>query len=253
MSELENAQWETYSPIVELIAGLQISINQLYKTMREKYEQKEISQFEINSKQERLDWQSRCQEMFEGLVKIYSKTVHEDESGNVFFPFDNKLDYNSPSHPLRRLEEAYLMIRLDIKISGTSKDNWTRIGMEMAKRQIDIIKILNPPVKKEKRGRPDNKGVSIDYLRAVWKYQLDRYALKNYPDDTLVNEKLKPYSLTDIIGAYNFALENPSYHPYESTFQHLDSMLKIKNRSIDTLLVSFNRGEKEREAMWAET
>ena len=62
--------------------------------------------------------------------------------------------------------------------------------------------------------------------------------------------KVKFYTINDLLDAYNFAFDNPERHPFINEFQQMESKLKMRGISRDSLVTSFYRGESQRDALW---
>lgn len=193
------------------------------------------------------EWKKNAEICFQKLIKNYSRGHHYNELDKKFYPFDPKLSMDNLDHPVRRLQEIYLLIKLDITKCSSRAENWANIGKALANAESGLITILNPP-KMEKRGRPKNG--FLDYERAAWKCLLDEYAMQTaIPDDNGIF-KAKIYSLTEILEAFDYGFKNPVEHSHIKILRQIDSKIKLRGRSRDSLLVAFNRGEKEREERW---
>jgi len=156
--------------------------------------------------------------------------------------------------PIRQAEERFLRIKYFLPTGENSLESWAMIGMRLADKEPDsakqILKELNGE-KVTKRGRP-KKSFSLDYERALWLKFLNAYKMGLDADRYLSGEDItvEPLQTSDVIKAYAHAFDHPDTHPYIWVFEKLDERLKIKSKSLNSLLTSFHRGEKERERRW---
>jgi len=153
--------------------------------------------------------------------------------------------FDDVNHIVRKVQEPYLLAMLDLPDKGNSLENWASIGLAKADAMTNTFDIVNKTENREKRGR--KKTTSIDYIRAEWLHFLREYIFDNSSEQNLYS---RTYPLKQIIQAYVYACKNPSHHEYAAYFDRMESKLKICGKSLDSLYVSFNRGEKEREDLW---
>lgn len=240
---------ESHNIIIGIIAGEQEERMDWNASHREAMKKNVTLQNTILKSKNRAAWTKDSKEVFKTLIKRYSKSYYYNKTGERFTPFDKRLEFNSSEHPIRQIQERYLMIQLGIEHSASSDENWAAIGMKLASKEINLLDILNSTEGKERRGRPRG-GAHLDYERAVWKYSLDNYILEHVDELIKKHSKIPRIPLSKLLDAYLYALENPSSHNYGYIFEHLEDRLKIRAKSRASLLVSFNRGEKKREDMW---
>lgn len=254
-----NERLNQHLEIIELIAKASKDWSDFLRSERERFENNASAQAKVKAGKAALDWKFRCEDVFRDLVKDYSKSMYFGNSGQGYYPFDKRLDFRSETHPLRQIQERYLIISLGIEVCGTSIENWRSIGLALANEKTDVVAIMNPPPKAEKRGRRRG-GLSLDYERAVWKVSVDEqmmlaaepldegFLAETYPEEEFF--KVTKYSLSEVLDAYLWAFENPDLHPHLNLFRYLEGKLKLRHKSRASLLVGFNRGEKQREELW---
>jgi len=250
MDEIADPRREQYLAILDVIASEQNAWSDWLKEMGERTKQKPTRSANILSKKYDQETKKKAESTFKKLMHEYA----QGEPINGFHPFDGRLNMRSPDHHAKKLQERYLLIKLDITQIGTSSENWSAIGMALANKETNLMKVINPPERKEKRGRRSN-GVSVDYERAVWKYSVDKHIWdvafsesENVEYDEVV--KVTLYSTSELIDAFLFGLKNPDSHKHIHILKHLEKRLKLSGKSKASLLVGFNRGEKQRDALW---
>ncbi len=185
-------------------------------------------------------------EVFRQNIKDCFRGQYNDLDGEFWNPWDkNGPHFDDVNHIVRKVQEPYLLALLDLPEKGSSLENWASIGMAIANEKTNTLDIVNNTENREKRGR--KRGAAIDYRRAEWLYFLHEYIFNYFSDQEkrYVNFKLK-----EILEAYTYACKNPATNNYPEYFEYLENKLKICGKSLNSLYVSFNRGEKERESMW---
>lgn len=247
MDDAEKACEPVMLSIVNFIASQHISWIAWNREQSEARKSRPSYQKMFATSEAKRAWKQRAEECYVELIKAYSKGSYFNQLDEKFYPFNRALSLNSFDHPVREIQERYLLVKLDIEHSGTPSENWAAIGLALANEETGLVKILCPP-KKEKRGR--RSGYSLDYERAVWKLMLDEHswdAAKHVAGDDYIATF---YSLSEILDGYFYAFEHPNEHEHMHVFEHLESVMKLKGKSRDSLLVAFNRGEKQRSALW---
>lgn len=155
------------------------------------------------------------------------------------------------SHPLRQAEERYLLINLGIENTGNVLENWALIGMALSAAGEDSPIGIVLPKPTEKRGRRKS-GLSVDYQRAVWKHLLEEWEVTlstpEGKDFTYSGSGL--FTLNELLDVFLSELDDPYFKDSQEAFQEIESRLKLKGVSRDTLTTSFSRGDKERREMW---
>jgi hypothetical protein len=155
---------------------------------------------------------------------------------------------NDVTHPLRVAQERYLINKMNLQDSGNSTNNWVMIGISQADKSDSPFALRYKNTTNTAKGGRPKSGVGLDYERAVWKLYLDEFMFEFFGDD--VFEFIGVLGLSKILDAFDYAFEHSNEHPHIETFEKIESELKMKFKSREGLYVSFNRGEKERAAMW---
>lgn len=166
-----------------------------------------------------------------------------------------KVTLNQINDRIRKAEERLLLSQFSIEPTECSTTNWALIGLSLSNRHnspaMNFYNEKSGYNKSTGRGRP-SKGLSIDYERAVWKVMIDGFILEFAEtvstDDSEI--KVRFYTINDLLDAYNFAFDNPDRHPFINEFQELESKLKMRGISRDSLVTSFYRGESQRNTLW---
>ena len=240
------SQIDKHLTIIETIAAQQNEWSDWLSSMKERnLENKELRQ-KSQLRRIKKEWQEKAQASFEQLLKEYA----QGKPFNGTHAFQNKFDWKNTDHPIRQLQERYLRLKLDINQGGSSLENWAAIGIALANKETNLMEIINPPRRKEIRGRP--RSASIDYERAVWKYSIDNHILETASKAYKLGEEFLPriYSVSTLLNAFFFGLDNPQLHNHKHILEHLEGKLKLRGKSRASLLVGFNRGEKQRETLW---
>lgn len=247
MGDTKSAGDPAMLSIVNFIASQQISWWQWNKEQSEERKGRASYQKMFKDFADKKAWKLRADECFLELVKECAGGSYFNRLDEKFYPLDKSFTMKNFAHPVREIQERYLLVKLDIEQCGTSSENWAAIGFALANSETGLVDILCPQ-KKEKRGR--RSGPSLDYERAVWKLMLDEHswdAARHVEGDNYVATF---YSLSEILDGYFYAFEHPNEHKHMDVFKHLESVMKLKGKSRDSLLVAFNRGEKQRSALW---
>ena len=160
-----------------------------------------------------------------------------------------KLEHTN--HPLRQAEERYLLIKHNLEDTGNSLENWALIGMTLSGVGGDSPISIVYPQPKEKRGRRKS-GLSIDYQRAVWKLFLEdsEVTITTADDEEFTYTGSNLFTLNELLDVFLSELDDPILENSQAAFREIESRLKLKGVSRDTLTTSFSRGEKERREMW---
>jgi len=241
---------ETYLKIIELIANQQYQWNDWLRALNVDQQFKIAAEAHLLSIAQSKKLKKEAQSCFENLMHDYLKNNPQ----NAYTSLESEFNWNDPSHPARQLQERYLLVKLEIKQSRSSPENWSAIGLAMADRETNLYEVLNPQKKLEKRGRKP-KGLSVDYERAVWKSGIDDFIWAK-GEETLSSIEFSGslnmvfYTTSQLIDAFLFGLENPDLHQHIHALEYLEKRLKLKGKSKSSLLVGFNRGEKQREELW---
>lgn len=194
-------------------------------------------------------------ERYYNSVKDYAKKQNSSRFEDVLpLHIYNPLispEISHTTHTLRQAEERYLLHLHKIEDTGSTVENWALIGMALSEAGDESPFNILFPRPKEKRGRRKT-GLGIDYRRAVWKLLLeDCTVTMTAPDgEEYSYSSSNLFTLNELLDVFLFELNDATIPESQHAFEEIESRLKLKSVSRDTLITSFSRGEKERREMW---